>query len=49
MDRWIKESGDKGPESEAMYDSDMVEYTRKKNLEVEKNIALMKQWAREGK
>jgi arylsulfatase A-like enzyme len=49
MDLWIKESGDKGPESEAMYDSDMVEYTRKKNLEVEKNIALMKQWAREGK
>ncbi|WP_461786515.1 sulfatase family protein [Prosthecobacter sp.] len=49
MDRWIKESGDKGPESEAMYDSDMVEYTRKKNPEVEKNIALMKQWAREGK
>lgn len=49
MDRWIKESGDKGPESEAMYDSDMVEYTRNKNPEVEKNIALMKQWAREGK
>ncbi len=49
MDRWIKQSGDKGPESEAMYDSDMVEYTRKKNPEVEKNIALMKQWARDGK
>jgi arylsulfatase A-like enzyme len=49
MDLWIKESGDKGPESEAMYDSDMVEYTRKKNPEVEQNIALMKQWAREGK
>jgi arylsulfatase A-like enzyme len=49
MDRWVKQSGDKGPESEAMYDSDMVEYTRKKNPEVEKNIALMKQWAREGK
>jgi len=49
MDRWIKESGDKGPESEAMYDSDMVEYTKKKNPEVEKNIALMKQWAKEGK
>lgn len=49
MDRWVKQSGDKGPESEAMYDSDMVEYTRKKNPEVEKNIALMKQWARDGK
>ena len=49
LDRWIIESGDKGPESEAMYDSDMAEYTKKKNPEVEKNIALMKQWAREGK
>ncbi|MBE2283296.1 MAG: sulfatase [Prosthecobacter sp.] len=49
LDRWIVESGDKGPESEAMYDSDMVEYTKKKNPEVEKNIALMKQWAKEGK
>ncbi len=49
LHRWIVESGDKGPESEAMYDSDMVEYTRKKNPEVEKNIALMKQWAKEGK
>lgn len=49
LDRWINESGDKGPESEAMYDSDMVEYTKKKNPEVEKNIALMKQWAKEGK
>ncbi|MEZ5387147.1 MAG: sulfatase [Prosthecobacter sp.] len=49
LDRWIVESGDKGPESEAMYDSDMVEYMKKKNPEVEKNIALMKQWAREGK
>lgn len=49
LDRWTVESGDKGPESEAMYDSDMVEYTKKKNPEVEKNIALMKQWAKEGK
>ena len=49
LDRWINESGDKGPESEAVYDSDMVEYTKKKNPEVEKNIALMKQWAKEGK
>lgn len=49
LDQWIIESGDKGPESEAMYDSDMAEYTKKKNPEVEKNIALMKQWAKEGK
>lgn len=49
LDQWIIESGDKGPESEAMYDSDMAEYTKKKNPEVERNIALMKQWAKEGK
>lgn len=49
LDRWIIQSGDKGPESDAMYDSDMVEYTKKANPEIEKNIALMKQWAREGK
>ncbi len=49
LDRWIVESGDKGAEPEAMYDSDMAEYTKKKNPEVEKNIALMKQWAKEGK
>ncbi len=49
MEHWIKESGDKGPESEAMYDSDMAEYLKKKSPEVEQNIALMKQWAKEGK
>ncbi len=49
LDQWIIHSGDKGPESEAMYDSDMAEYTKKANPEIEKNIALMKQWAREGK
>jgi hypothetical protein len=49
LDRWILESGDKGPETEAMYDSDMAEYLKKRSAEVEKNIALMKQWAKEGK
>ncbi|MBV6499681.1 MAG: hypothetical protein CJBNEKGG_02144 [Prosthecobacter sp.] len=49
LDRWIIESGDKGPETEAMYDSDMAEYLKKRSAEVEKNIALMKQWAKEGK
>lgn len=49
LDQWMVESGDKGPESEAMYDSDMTEYRKKPNPEVERNIALMKQWAKEGK
>ncbi len=49
LDRWITSSADKGPESEAMYDSDMVEYLKKPNPEVARNIALMKQWAKEGK
>jgi arylsulfatase A-like enzyme len=49
LDRWIVESGDRGPESESMYDSDMVEYLGKGNPEVQNNIAIMKQWAKEGK
>jgi arylsulfatase A-like enzyme len=49
LDRWIAETRDRGPESDAMYDSDMAEYLRKPNPDVERNIALMKQWAREGK
>ncbi|MCB1078717.1 MAG: sulfatase-like hydrolase/transferase, partial [Verrucomicrobiae bacterium] len=49
LDRWIVETNDHGPESETMYDSDMKVYLGKDNPEVEKNIALMKQWAREGK
>ncbi len=49
LDRWMLETGDKGPESEAMYDSDMVEYLKKSNPAVEANIALMKKWAKEGK
>ncbi len=55
LDRWEKETGDRGrePESPAMYDSDMAVYLNEKNdtqrpilLE---NIKLMKQWAAEGK
>lgn len=49
LDRWIVNSGDKGPESDAMYDSDMAEYLKKPDPEVARNIALMKQWAKEGK
>ncbi|MBI5694102.1 MAG: sulfatase [Verrucomicrobia bacterium] len=55
LDRWISETGDRGPETEAMYDSDMAVYlgdrankARKENP-TEKNIALMKRWANEGK
>ncbi len=54
LDRWIAETKDKGPEAEKMYDSDMDVYTggranRKGESITEKNIALMKQWAKEGK
>lgn len=49
LDRWMVETCDGGPESEAMYDSDMAVYLQKPNPVVEQNIKLMKQWAREGK
>jgi len=49
LDRWMVETQDRGAESSAMYDSDMVEYLGKANPVVEKNIALMKKWAAEGK
>jgi arylsulfatase A-like enzyme len=49
LDQWMVDTQDKGPESEAMYDSDMKEYLGKGNPEVEKNIAMMKKWALEGK
>ncbi len=49
LETWIQESRDPGLESEAMYDSDMGEYLKKPSPEVARNIALMKQWAREGK
>ncbi len=49
LDRWMQETQDRGPESEAMYDSDMADYVKKGNPEIERNIAQMKQWAREGK
>ncbi len=49
LDQWMIDTKDPGPESEAMYDSDMAEYLKKPNPEIEKNIALMKQWAKEGK
>lgn len=49
LDRWMAETHDRGPESDAMYDSDMAEYLKRPSAEVERNIALMKTWAREGK
>lgn len=55
LDRWIVETKDKGPESEAMYDSDMAVYLGGRDNKgkgasaTEKNIAVMKAWAKEGK
>ncbi len=49
LDRWIVATKDQGPESEEMYDSDMAVYLEKANAEVERNIAQMKKWAKEGK
>lgn len=55
LDDWMKRTNDHGPESEAMYDSDMAVYRKSKNADPEpgkiltRNIALMKQWAAEGK
>ncbi|MSR43731.1 MAG: hypothetical protein EXS19_06825 [Pedosphaera sp.] len=49
LDQWMRETNDHGPESESRYDSDIAAYLGKGNPEVEKNIILMKQWAKEGK
>lgn len=54
LDRWMVETTDRGPESEKMYDSDMAVYLGDRNTKgresiTAQNVALMKQWAREGK
>ncbi|MGH7959201.1 MAG: sulfatase family protein [Opitutaceae bacterium] len=55
LDRWMVETKDRGAESEKMYDSDMAVYVGsrankgKGETVTEKNIALMKRWAAEGK
>ncbi len=49
LDQWMRETNDQGPESESFYDSDMAAYIGKGNPEVEKNIAIMKQWAKDKK
>ena len=49
LDRWMAETGDRGPEPDAMYESDMKVYVGEGRSEVEANIATMKRWAAEGK
>jgi arylsulfatase A-like enzyme len=53
LDKWMAETGDRGKESDAMYDSDMAVYlagqTGPQAEALKANIALMKKWAREGK
>jgi arylsulfatase A-like enzyme len=49
LEKWIRETGDKGAESPAMFASDMAEYLKRSNPAVEQNLALMKRWAAEGK
>jgi arylsulfatase A-like enzyme len=49
LEQWITSTGDKGPESDAMYDSDMTVYVGAGNPVVEQNIAQMKRWQAEGK
>lgn len=55
LEKWMAETSDRGrqPEPEAVYDSDMAVYLgTKPDAQTEmlrKNIALMKQWAKEGK
>ena len=57
LDRWMVETKDQGPESAAMYDSDMKVYVGEGGRKgkaagasaTEQNIALMKAWAQAGK
>ncbi|MCX8496759.1 MAG: sulfatase [Akkermansiaceae bacterium] len=52
LNQWMEQTNDQGrtPEPESRYDADMAEYLgRHPNPEVVRNIALMKQWAKEGK
>jgi arylsulfatase A-like enzyme len=57
LDTWIVETGDRGRESDEMYDSDMAVYLnsmKRKNdpghlKVIQGNISLMKRWAAEGK
>lgn len=57
LDKWIHETNDQGqtPEPESVYDADLAVYLKSRNDEPEylatmqRNIAQMKAWAREGK
>ena len=49
LENWMKRTNDHGPESEAMYKSDMAVYLKSEDLVLPRNIALMKQWEAEGK
>jgi len=53
LEVWMAETHDPGAESEAMYDSDMAVYLAApwdaKTDAIRRTMALMKQWAREGK
>jgi arylsulfatase A-like enzyme len=49
LDRWMTETNDQGAEPASMYESDMAVYVGRGNTTVEQNIALMRQWAAEGK
>jgi arylsulfatase A-like enzyme len=52
LDQWLADSRDPGAESESRYDSDMAVYLEEAPAIADllrHNIALMKQWAREGK
>ena len=49
LDGWMEETGDRGPEAESMYDSDMAVYVGDGRPDLERTIRLMKQWAAEGR
>jgi hypothetical protein len=55
FDRWMADTGDRGPEAEAMYDSDMAVYVGGRSGKSQgdspttRNIAQMKRWAAEGR
>jgi arylsulfatase A-like enzyme len=55
FERWMADTGDRGPEAEAMYDSDMAVYVGGRSGKSQgdspttRNIAQMKRWAAEGR
>jgi hypothetical protein len=49
LDAKLIATKDPGPESMAMYDSDMKPYVGKGSPVIESNIAQMKKWASEGR